>query len=57
MDISDFRKTVETYLIHDDPLMDDQELKIEVDQIITEASQRLVLIQSPQEGKIDSNSL
>lgn len=52
MDVSEFRKSVEKYLIHCNPLLNEKELKAKVNQIITEASQRLVLIESPQEGKV-----
>jgi len=52
MDITEFRKRVEEYLIYTNPLLDRKELEDKVNQIITEASQRLVLIESPQEGKI-----
>jgi len=52
MEVSEFKEKVEEYLIHSNPLLNQEELEIEVKQIITEASQRLVLIESPQEGKI-----
>lgn len=52
MDTSEFRKRVEEYLIHSDPLLKEKELETKVKQIMTEASQRLVLIESPQEGKV-----
>ena len=52
MDVSEFRKNVKKYLIHCNPLLNEKELKTKVNQIITEASQRLVLIESPQEGKV-----
>lgn len=52
MEVSEFKGKVEEYLIHSNPLLNQEELETEVKQIITEASQRLVLIESPQEGKI-----
>ncbi len=52
MDVSEFRENVKKYLIHCNPLLNEKELKAKVNQIITEASQRLVLIESPQEGKV-----
>jgi len=52
MDISEFRESVRKYLFYCNPLLNEKELKAKVNQIITEASQRLVLIESPQEGKI-----
>ena len=52
MNISEFRERVERYLVHSNPLLEEEELIVKIDQIIREASQRLVLIESPQEGKI-----
>jgi hypothetical protein len=52
MDTSEFRKRISEYLIHSNPLLNEKEIEIKVNQIITEASQRLVLIESPQEGKV-----
>jgi len=52
MDVSEFRDEVGNYLADAKPLLDADELQDKVDQIITEASQRLVLIESPQEGKM-----
>lgn len=52
MDISGFEEKVKEYLVYTNPLLDREELKTKVNQIITEASQRLVLIESPQAGKI-----
>lgn len=52
MDVSEFREKVEVYLGNINPLLEESELKIKTNQIITEASQRLVLIESPQEGKV-----
>ncbi len=52
MDVSEFKEKVNEYLIYTNPLLNEEEIEIKVNQIITEASQRLVLIESPQEGKI-----
>ncbi len=52
MDMSEFRGKVEEYVNHCNPLLKPKELETEVDQIITEAGTRLVLIESPQEGKV-----
>lgn len=52
MDVSEFRERVEEYLTHSNPLLNEEEVEAKVKQIITETSQRLVLIESPQEGKI-----
>ncbi|HDL60333.1 MAG TPA: hypothetical protein ENH14_02635 [candidate division WOR-3 bacterium] len=52
MDVSEFRKRVKEYLHHTNPLLSEEELETKTEQIIREASQRLVLIESPQEGKI-----
>lgn len=52
MDVSEFREKVKEYLIHSNPLLKEREVEVKANQIITEASQRLVLIESPQEGKI-----
>ena len=52
MDVSEFRNRVKEYLHHTNPLLSEEELETKTEQIIREASQRLVLIESPQEGKI-----
>jgi hypothetical protein len=52
MNVSEFKKKVKDYFIHTNPLLNEEELETKSNQIITEASQRLVLIESPQEGKI-----
>jgi hypothetical protein len=52
IELSEFREKVKEYLHHINPLIGKSELIAKVDQIITEASQRLVLIESPQAGKI-----
>jgi hypothetical protein len=52
MDVSEFRERVEEYLTYSNPLLNEEEVVAKVKQIITETSQRLVLIESPQEGKI-----
>jgi len=52
MDIELFRKHVQVYLAHTNPLLTKSELESKTGQIIQEASQRLVLIESPYEGKI-----
>ena len=52
MDVSEFRERVKEYLIHSNPLLNEDELETKANQIITEASQRLVLIESPIEGKV-----
>lgn len=52
IDISEFKEKVLEYLLHCDPLLNEEELKDTMNQIITEAGQRLVLIESPQEGRI-----
>nr|QNO56063.1 hypothetical protein GIJIEOGM_00004 [Methanosarcinales archaeon ANME-1 ERB7] len=52
MDVSEFREKVKEYLNHSNPLLNEEELETKANQIITEASQRLVLIESPIEGKV-----
>ena len=52
MDVSEFREKVGEYLVHSDPLLNEGELKSKLDQIIAETSQRMVLIESPREGKV-----
>lgn len=52
MDISEFKDIVEEYLLHIDPIINKKELEAKVEQIIEEARQRLVLIESPEEGKV-----
>jgi hypothetical protein len=52
MDVSEFKEKVKEYLIYTNPLLNEEEIETKVNQIITEASQRLVLIESPQEGKV-----
>jgi len=52
MDVLEFKEKVKEYLTHSNPLLSETELNVKVDEIITEASQRLVLIESPQEGKV-----
>jgi len=52
MDVSEFRESVREYLTHGDPLLEEEELKSKLDQIIDETRQRMVLIESPQEGKV-----
>jgi hypothetical protein len=52
MDMNDFRQKISEYLVHGNPLLTGSDLEAKVNQIITEASQRLVLIESPQEGKV-----
>jgi hypothetical protein len=52
MDVSEFRERVKEYLNHSNPLLNEGELETKANQIIREASQRLVLIESPIEGKV-----
>jgi len=52
MDMDEFKQKICEYLVHGDPLLSGSDLEAKVSQIITEASQRLVLIESPQEGKV-----
>jgi hypothetical protein len=52
MDVTEFKERVKEYLIHGNPLLKEEEVEVKARQIITEASQRLVLIESPQEGKV-----
>jgi nucleoside-triphosphatase THEP1 len=52
MDISEFKQKVQEYLAHTAPLLEGEQLERKMNQIIAEASQRLVLIESPQAGKI-----
>jgi len=52
MDVSEFEEKVKEYLKHGNQLLTKEELQEKVNQIITEASQRLVLIESPQEKKV-----
>jgi len=52
MDVSEFREKVKEYLIHSNPLLNEEEVETKLNQIITEARQRLVLIESPIEGKV-----
>ena len=51
MDRSEFREKVKEYLLHSNPLLNEEELEVKLDQIIAETSQRMVLIESPREGK------
>jgi predicted NACHT family NTPase len=48
MDISEFKEKIMDYLFYCDPTLNQKELEEKMNQIITEASQRLVLIESPQ---------
>lgn len=50
MNQKEFNITVSEYLNYCDPTLTDQELQEKTGQIISEASQRLVLIESPREG-------
>lgn len=52
MDVSEFEEKVKDYLFHGNPLLKQEEIETKVKQIITEASQRLVLIESLQERKV-----
>ena len=52
IDVSEFKEKVKDYLIHCNPLLNDLELENKLAQIIAEVSQRLVLIESPQEDKV-----
>ena len=52
MEVQEFKKSVEDYLNYINPLLKEKELETIVNQIIREAGQRLVLIESPQEGKV-----
>jgi len=52
MDMSEFRKRVVEYVDFCNPLLRGRQKEEKVDQIITEAGTRLVLIESPQEGKV-----
>lgn len=52
MDVSEFRRKVKEYLEYTDPSLNSQEIECTANQIITEVNERLVLIESPQEGKV-----
>ena len=52
MDVSEFEQKIKAYLIHVNPLLTKDEVESKVNQIIKEANQRLVLIESPQENKV-----
>lgn len=52
MDVSEFKEQVKKYLKHSDPLSNEIELESEAERIKTEVSERLVLIESPQEDKV-----
>jgi hypothetical protein len=52
VDPDEFRKIIAEYLSHANPLFEGTELENFVEQIVKEASERLVLIESPREGKI-----
>lgn len=52
MDVKEFSEKVRDFLVHTDPLLGKEALEQKVNQIIQEASQRLVLITSPQAEKI-----
>lgn len=52
MPIEEFRQRVAEYVLHANPLLDEKELDAKVSQVIAEAEQRLVLIESPQEGQV-----
>ncbi len=52
MEILDFEKHVEEYLKYSKPLLNKWDVKSKSCQIIDEARQRLVLIESPEDGKI-----
>lgn len=52
MNINEFRESVIDYLYYDNPYISDEEISRKIIQIINEAQDRLVLIESPQVGKI-----
>ena len=52
MDMSEFQQRVKEYLDHSDPVITEEEIEIKTNQIIKEASQRLVLIESPQQERV-----
>ncbi|GLX67468.1 NACHT domain-containing protein [Paenibacillus glycanilyticus] len=52
MDLKDFRSSVYDYLVHNNPYINEEELIDKVKQIMIESNDRLVLIESPQAGKI-----
>jgi len=52
MDIAEFREKVREYISYNNPLLKESEVEEKTDQIIIEASTRLVLIESPQAGKV-----
>jgi hypothetical protein len=52
MEVSEFREEIRKFLACKDPLLNEQEQEDRLDQIIREAHQRLVLIESPVEGKL-----
>ncbi|PIH59299.1 NACHT domain-containing NTPase [Paenibacillus sp. LK1] len=52
MDTSEFRDSVIDYLYYDNPYITDEELVKKVGNILTEVQDRLVLLESPQLGKI-----
>lgn len=52
MDIGEFRNSVIDYLYYDNPYITEEELVKKVGNILTEVQDRLVLLESPQLGKI-----
>lgn len=52
MDLSEFEERIKDYLIYRNPLLNRDELETKLNQIVTEARQRLVLIESPIDGKV-----
>ncbi|MBX9970690.1 hypothetical protein H7K06_24475 [Priestia aryabhattai] len=52
MTIEEFEQQVKNFLIYLDPILDDEQLYLQSQQIITEARGRLILIESPQQNKI-----
>lgn len=52
MDLSEFEEKVRAYIGYNSNVLNTKELENQVNQIINEVSQRLVLIQSPQQGKV-----
>lgn len=52
MDLSEFKRRVRDYLAYTNPVLNKEELDDKVNQIIVEARERLVLIESPRAEKI-----
>lgn len=55
MTIQEFREHVLEFLVFLDPIIDEEQLAVDAHRIITEARDRLILIESPQDNKVGFN--